>query len=649
MRSALPRLLAVLGLLLGMAGMCFAQSPPFPQTLPDHTLVGRLGSGTGSGPAQAIPFATASQQLFGAVGSIAPNVPQPHPASGNLLCPSGFNGTVVSSNHVLTWSDQSECWTNDAQLWTSFDPSALLTIALSGTPNTGDVETITFHYGAAATTVQYTTKVSDTATIVAGCLTDATISGCSGTGNVGIKQAGAGLYNNVAGSQGQILYVTTTGATIDIDWNSAVSMYLSNTSTGSRISYAYGGTNGSNTCSSGTPCIAGLDNNPVQEIERCASSGTSPPCVVPAPGSIIWSQQFIGASSTGNADTTYGQITEAIANSTTATILGKMEFTNKNHSGTDAFFLSNGLCTSAYACEGLDSWDTGAYWIAALHEINDSGTVWTFAAGASHPIEFTSAGGFGFGLSPTAADFETAVPLTVFNTSPLPAGGSAWTLTGGASPTSYCENWGTSTYLNCIFLGLSFDFKPSNSTGGMTVAANAVTPDTNNATTLGGSSNRWSTTYTVALNATGTATMADSGTWGSGGVAGTTINNSAIGGSTPAAGKFTSLNASGQITSTAGLPTIASGACGATTNGAVVSGSTNQSGQITIGSAATTTCTISWSATLAVAPNACVFFPMNAAAAATGTTVARVGAPSTTQVVLTGSALANANYAYVCL
>ncbi len=106
---------------------------------------------------------------------------------------------------------------------------------------------------------------------------------------------------------------------------------------------------------------------------------------------------------------------------------------------------------------------------------------------------------------------------------------------------------------------------------------------------------------------------------------------------------------SGQIISTTGLPTIASGACGTTTNGAVVAGSTNQSGNITIGAAATTTCTITWSATLAVAPNACVFFPANATGADTNTTRARVGAPSTAQVVLTGSALANANYSYICL
>ena len=109
------------------------------------------------------------------------------------------------------------------------------------------------------------------------------------------------------------------------------------------------------------------------------------------------------------------------------------------------------------------------------------------------------------------------------------------------------------------------------------------------------------------------------------------------------------INFGSQIASTTGTPTIASGACGASTNGAVVSGSTNQSGQITIGSASTTSCTIAWSATLPATPGACEFFPMNAAAAATGTTVAYVGAPTTVHVVLSGSALANANYGYVCL
>lgn len=127
----------------------------------------------------------------------------------------------------------------------------------------------------------------------------------------------------------------------------------------------------------------------------------------------------------------------------------------------------------------------------------------------------------------------------------------------------------------------------------------------------------------------------------------TTIDGMAIGGTTPAAGSFTTLSASGQIRSTAGAPSIASGNCGTGTNGSVTG--TNQSGTITVGATATTTCQIDFSTTLAAAPNACVLFPANATAAATGTTVARVSAITTAHFIVTGSALASANYYFVCL
>jgi hypothetical protein len=127
-----------------------------------------------------------------------------------------------------------------------------------------------------------------------------------------------------------------------------------------------------------------------------------------------------------------------------------------------------------------------------------------------------------------------------------------------------------------------------------------------------------------------------------------TIDNMAIGNTTPSSGKFTTLNASSQITTSAGLPTIASGACGTTTNGAIVAGSTNQAGQITIGSAATTSCTVSFSATLAAAPKMCVFSPMNAAAIA-ATTLPYMAAPTTGGFVLNGAVLASTNWGYVCL
>jgi len=104
----------------------------------------------------------------------------------------------------------------------------------------------------------------------------------------------------------------------------------------------------------------------------------------------------------------------------------------------------------------------------------------------------------------------------------------------------------------------------------------------------------------------------------------------------------------GQIVTDSGTPTIASGACGAGTNGVITSGD-NQAGLITIGASATTTCTISFSVTLNVAPKACLISPANAGAAAWATTVARVSSISTSAWVITGTALASTAYYYHCI
>ncbi len=126
------------------------------------------------------------------------------------------------------------------------------------------------------------------------------------------------------------------------------------------------------------------------------------------------------------------------------------------------------------------------------------------------------------------------------------------------------------------------------------------------------------------------------------------IDNMNIGQTTPALGNFTSLKAA-QITPNGGTPTIASGACGTTTNGALVAGSTNQSGSITIGSATTTSCTVSFSAPLPAAPLACVLEPENATAAQADVTGAYISAITTAHFVITGLALTSSNYGFHCL
>lgn len=128
---------------------------------------------------------------------------------------------------------------------------------------------------------------------------------------------------------------------------------------------------------------------------------------------------------------------------------------------------------------------------------------------------------------------------------------------------------------------------------------------------------------------TGTVTMPDASTW----------TSTLLTGNTATFG--------GLFRLTYGTPTIASGACGTGANGSV-SGN-NQNGLVTIGAAGTATCTISFSTTLTNAPNACVIFPANATAAATGTTVARVSSISTGNFVITGTTLASSNYYYICI
>jgi hypothetical protein len=88
---------------------------------------------------------------------------------------------------------------------------------------------------------------------------------------------------------------------------------------------------------------------------------------------------------------------------------------------------------------------------------------------------------------------------------PASATGASWTILGGTTPFSICVNWSTSTYLNCQFQALSWDFKPSAGTGGWTISANSMVPDSDNATSLGSATNRIATvtTQNLAVGVTG--------------------------------------------------------------------------------------------------------------------------------------------------
>ena len=81
--------LAAAFLLLGLVPAFAQQVPP---TLPDHTVLGRLGTGSGSGPWQAVPFS----QLGGLLGNIKVSTIQGLTSNGPLI---SINGTNLIDTH----------------------------------------------------------------------------------------------------------------------------------------------------------------------------------------------------------------------------------------------------------------------------------------------------------------------------------------------------------------------------------------------------------------------------------------------------------------------------------------------------------------------------------------------------------------------
>lgn len=235
----------------------------------------------------------------------------------------------------------------------------------------------------------------------------------------------------------------------------------------------------------------------------------------------------------------------------------------------------------------------------------------------------------------TLVDLATQSANTVVGNATSGAASPTALAVGSCSTASSALIWTTNSGFGCN-TSITANSAPAANLTGTTLASNVVT----------------SSLTTVGIIQTGTwnATLIGP-TYG-----GTGVNNGSNALTVPATGTADLLGTvqtisaaktfSGQIISTFGAPTIANGACGTGTNG-TISGS-NQSGIVTIGAATTTTCAVSFSTTI-TAPNACTITPGNAAAAATGTTVARVGTPSGTAWTITGSALANTVYSYVCL
>lgn len=761
MRSAPARLLAVLGLLLGMAGSCLAQSPPFPQTIHDNTVVGRLGSGTGSGPAQAIPFTTFGPALFnimgnaitgdlyfgsgrpwcdvrakgakgdgstddtaafqacvtqltsgsGTIGGILYVPPAPN---GQYCLYSGLSITTAFSIEILgsSYSDQTELSTcsHDVTLLTLNNaPHSVRNLGLQGPTNINTThDTLSLGASCGECLVDHVGLFSGRYTInVAG--SDVRLSNIKATGALG----------------GAVVY--TTGSLSCNACKLDTAYPVSSPTYGTTFS-AWAPTNAYSTPGT-VVSTAGSQGGSTYliQLKTAGTSGSSAPTLQTygtniTDGTAVW--QLVGLQTNAAVQCDTGCTTLTITNR--SDLSGAYTYGLYLTGNAQTVLMSNSFIGGWYSAGVFQNSSVGGVTLVGnqiqncintscqgvyIHQPGDAEIIGNQFFGAGIGVEVdasvanvTVSGNFVFGAH-VAGVYIGGTASTISVTGNQLGTSSSWgtnaigvdIATSGTDYLTVSNNQchGATTCVSNSSSGTHnlIETTPGifnatagngciyfNGTNGLTCTANLTADSSGDVSStatfagpnfaLAGSStgftnlhtnNSGASTFTATIQAA-TDTVVDLNTVdtltnktltspviNTATISGGTINNATIGATTPSSAKVTSLNASGQITSTTGLPTIASGACGATTNGAVVSGSTNQSGQITIGSAATTTCTISWSATLAVVPNACVFFPMNAAAAATSTTVARVGAPTNTQVVLTGSALANANYAYVCL
>lgn len=117
---------------------------------------------------------------------------------------------------------------------------------------------------------------------------------------------------------------------------------------------------------------------------------------------------------------------------------------------------------------------------------------------------------------------------------------------------------------------------------------------------------------------------------------------------TTPSGDLTVGSTSGNVrVGTGSSPTIASGACGTGTNGTLAAGSRSNAGTVQIGAVAATTCTIAFATAMTTAP-VCVITPADAAGVG-ATVLPYISANTTGGFVITGTALANVNFNYICL
>lgn len=103
-----PRMKKLIAVIALIAGLSPAIAQQFP-TVQDHSVIGRIGTGSGSGPSQAIPFATLLSQMAAVPTSRNINTTAPLSGGGNLsadrtlsITANGIDNTLIRQSTALS-------------------------------------------------------------------------------------------------------------------------------------------------------------------------------------------------------------------------------------------------------------------------------------------------------------------------------------------------------------------------------------------------------------------------------------------------------------------------------------------------------------------------------------------------------------------
>lgn len=489
-----------------------------------------IGGGSGGAPSS-IAAGTNNQMLFGNTGSapgfraigsadvspIAPTQAVVDPSSGNLL----GSGCITGQEHSLWWVDQNVCGNFNVFQQISSDPSAVFTLALTGSVTIGDAISLTITMGSgscsgAGCTVTTGAAVGGDTLVTMGQKLACAIANNSSLFHLNGQTCTGGVVTNLGPAGGYangnpIGYVVVNGAGIALDFNSTISMKVTSSVSGAATEIV---TIGNTNC--GTRCSYALDNNPALIFGRASGAA-------PQPGSTIFAAVGTGASTA--CPTTrcvnYGDISFWVEDSTSGALKASWLLQGPNGGGVwvdDGVYSNYGgspFSAGSTLNKGVGTFSAGTcFWAGAIKGgyagdsiCNSSGAGQFIITTSGNSIVVSSAAGVGVNVTPTGNTFTSGLGAFISGgQSPTTGTGVSINFTAGAG-NIISENFGTSALQPLNIEGSNVQISANGTTSGVLIQAgpDAIRPLTDNDTSAGTSARRWSAIHTMGLTVYGSS------------------------------------------------------------------------------------------------------------------------------------------------